>query len=711
MVLALHKNSLTNHLPTLSKNNLNIDSKEYKNSYRYSSRKSWFGFSLGSSSTNFSSIRNQRTSLYSKNNIKLSGKRVTLKNANIKADNNIVLNAQELLTIKGAINKSNYSHHENRGGIFKKIVEDTIKKTTYAGSSIQAGNNLSLSATQINIIGSKIKANQADITTQILNVISAKDTNYESHFSDKSGILTRTIISQGHIKDTAVESSIKVGNKIVFNGKTLKDSLNSNNILKTITSQNPNLTNAQINQIKAKLQSQEWYQKTKTISQMGQIIVQAIVTVMTGGTATAATQATMEAAVKAAVNAAIKNLVRQALTQLITSAITGNGLKLDLDSMIKGAVKAGVVSYADSFIDLKVVDHDTSEFAQKVQDTVLTTGVQTAVYGGSYIDNLKNNVVNNETMKATEKMFAYIGHKSSIRDNLPAKTIIHGLVGGVASKLRGGDFTSGAIATATSHVVGGYVRDLLLKNPNISEKDLENRIIAISRVVGGAAALSTGKNLSEKDITIAQDMSESVVKNNVLFLIPIIYAALEVTDKAIDAYDMYQLAKAVESGDDKKVKELSTTIAIGLATEGIPGNKILQKVSKVFKSSKLGKGIKNVENYDIKNAKETLSWAEQSGTLRKIVKNKGNFGIGKGTTSDANKLGKAWVGNGYRIASDGKTLVSKNGLRTYRPPSKKPNSSYATTGKQANFEEYELIKINGKMKKRPIRNGHLDIID
>ena len=328
---------------------------------------------------------------------------------------------------------------------------------------------------------------------------------------------------------------------------------------------------------------------------MGQIIVQAIVTVMTGGTGTAATQATMEAAVKMAVNAAIKNLVRQALTQLITAAITGNSLKLDLDSMIKGAVKAGVVSYADSLIDLKVVDHDTSNLAQNIQSTVLTTGVETAVYGGSYIDNLKNNVINNETMKATEKMFSYIGHKSSIKDNLPAKTVVHALVGGVASKLKGGDFSAGAIATATGHVVGEYVRDLLLKNPYISEKELEQRVIAVSRVVGGAAALTTSKNISDKDLAIAQDMSENVVKNNLLFLIPIVYAALEVTDKAIDAYDMYQLARAVEAGDDDKVKEISTTIAIGLATEGIPGNKILQKVSNVFKSSKLGKGIEYIK--------------------------------------------------------------------------------------------------------------------
>ena len=104
-------------------------------------------------------------------------------------------------------------------------------------------------------------------------------------------------------------------------------------------------------------------------------------------------------------------------------------------------------------------------------------------------------------------------------------------------------------------------------------------------------------------------------------------------------------------------------------------------------------------------------WANTSGILRSITKQKGNFGIGKATTNEANALGRSWVGDGYRIASDGKTLVSKDGLRTYRPPSLKPNSPYAITGKQANLEQLEPVKINNVWKKRVIRNAHIDITD
>ena len=96
-------------------------------------------------------------------------------------------------------------------------------------------------------------------------------------------------------------------------------------------------------------------------------------------------------------------------------------------------------------------------------------------------------------------------------------------------------------------------------------------------------------------------------------------------------------------------------------------------------------------------------WPELVGVLRDATKQKGNFGIGSSTNEKSEILGNAWVGANYKVASDGKTLISNNGLRQYRPPSKKPNSPYSKTGIQANFERRE--HPNGPW----IHNGHLDI--
>jgi filamentous hemagglutinin len=73
--------------------------------------------------------------------------------------------------------------------------------------------------------------------------------------------------------------------------------------------------------------------------------------------------------------------------------------------------------------------------------------------------------------------------------------------------------------------------------------------------------------------------------------------------------------------------------------------------------------------------------------------------MGQATRQEAQAMGEAWVGVGYRVASDGKALVSADGLRVYRPPSLKPQLGKA----KANFQ---WIESPGSA---PIGNGHLDI--
>lgn len=91
--------------------------------------------------------------------------------------------------------------------------------------------------------------------------------------------------------------------------------------------------------------------------------------------------------------------------------------------------------------------------------------------------------------------------------------------------------------------------------------------------------------------------------------------------------------------------------------------------------------------------------AEMAGMLQDAAKGKGNFGIGTGSARQADAMGRAWVGANYRVASDGKTLISADGLRQYRPPSFKPNLDKI----QANYEW--RVKADGQWQ----ANGHLDV--
>lgn len=95
--------------------------------------------------------------------------------------------------------------------------------------------------------------------------------------------------------------------------------------------------------------------------------------------------------------------------------------------------------------------------------------------------------------------------------------------------------------------------------------------------------------------------------------------------------------------------------------------------------------------------------AKEIGILREAANGKGNFGLGSATRAEADKFGKSWVGDGYEIASDGKTLVSADKLRQYRPPSEKPRLGKS----QANFEK----KFPDQISKQWQSNGHLDVSD
>jgi len=96
-----------------------------------------------------------------------------------------------------------------------------------------------------------------------------------------------------------------------------------------------------------------------------------------------------------------------------------------------------------------VGDLGQGEFVNKVAQGTVNAGVKTAITGGSFKDNLIN--------EAGSVAFNAVGHdlynNSEYKDILPPKSIVQGLVGGALAELQGGDFTAGAISTATAHLV------------------------------------------------------------------------------------------------------------------------------------------------------------------------------------------------------------------------------------------------------------------
>jgi RHS repeat-associated protein len=95
------------------------------------------------------------------------------------------------------------------------------------------------------------------------------------------------------------------------------------------------------------------------------------------------------------------------------------------------------------------------------------------------------------------------------------------------------------------------------------------------------------------------------------------------------------------------------------------------------------------------NGRRCKTLEKAFGNLETKAHQRGNSGIRTAMTRrEADKLGKRWVGPNFTIqrGSNGEVFyVSSNGLRRYRPPTDK-HSDYATTGRQANFEERNSTK-------------------
>ena len=140
---------------------------------------------------------------------------------------------------------------------------------------------------------------------------------------------------------------------------------------------------------------------------------------------------------------------------------------------------------------------------------------------------------------------------------------------------------------------------------------------------------------------------------------------------------------------------LFDTMAVVLPVPGGAGAAI--KASKAVKRShsplELAKGVTRV-------AKSTVNTVKQRIIVWRATRRTGNFGVGKETRAGAEKIGKLWVRKGYRVASDGKTLISKDGLRQYRPDALKKSLNK----RQANLES--RLRPEGPWT----GNAHLDIV-
>jgi len=489
------------------------------------------------------------------------------------------------------------------------------------------------------------------------------------------------------------------------------------------------------------------------------------VAVSTGGIASGITGAMGAAGSNVLVQAAVSSVVNQLSTEILTAVITGESLNIDLGSLVTNAVKSAVFAgvtdaidtemFSDAVNDEGVFNPDKLNYTQKAVRNISHASVSTLVYGGDF----KQNVINAVGESVAAPAFNYIGHTLTGTDGLKLDknalstqaliTTSHALVGGTIAELTGGEFSSGAVATAVGHVVGEFIKDRALENLDINNlpfdpnnpnsiqqyvNELENETIVIASAVGGATVLLTQENVSPEELARATSLSASVVENNgfglitgtiLLFVALSEYAQTPETQDDIaegmpltDAHPLTASADAiytlVENG------EYDETAVLAMIAKKIPGVSP-DKAKEMLDSFKGKNSAKNVASYE--KLKKDLKLRERSsnfnndGTLTqetlsqgKPIKNidlskSNNIPLKKNLTSDGSKI-EDWNKMSVKIGKEDVHYYqnSKTGKVSY-------DNDYKTKVSNSYYERPDLNGEHGKEVVRAQHNQNVKSID
>ncbi|BAS68022.1 colicin E3/pyocin S6 family cytotoxin [Bathymodiolus septemdierum thioautotrophic gill symbiont] len=633
-----------------------------------------------------------------------ANEQVTIKGTNLQADNQTNIQSKVLNITSVKDTKYTQLHSESKGGLFGGGHDDTTTTSTTDNiqSTLQAKDiNITNKLTQVQ--ASKLQADTIKITTELLNLVSDKDLDFKQIQTESSGFLTKTITDKGHNKQTKVVAEINANDKLIINNQQLTNNQLTNKqltttqqqILTKLTSSDGLNKNLQA-QLKAQgitlsdvnISNKNWDESTTTLSGLGAIIVQVVAAALTGGAA------------NGFINAAIASVQTQLAAAVLTAGITGNSLAIDPKQMLKTALTAGASQYALNQYGAKTLNADgttsiatyskdldfSTNLQNGLQNTAVTTAVSTAINGGSLADNLKNNLASSVLTTGLAKGANLIGNAKAIGNlNDFTHKVAHAALGCAGAKIQGKDCGSGAVGAVVGEViaeqVGKYQGKDISKMTKAEFEQYKQDTTALARV--GTAVITQGLG---KDIEIADQAAENAVENNALVsgaIVLTVVAVAELIDKGVTAYDAWQLKKALDEGRTEDAKALVAVIGIGVVTEAIPGNKIIQKIAQgIGKEKKITSVVKN-NNYNYKPAPKkpeditgipnlksspSKTSAQGGGKLRKRYKDKkGNiyeWDYRHGTLEKYNKRGKHL---GEYDPNTGKQLKSADKTRKVEP--------------------------------------------
>ncbi len=172
------------------------------------------------------------------------------------------------------------------------------------------------------------------------------------------------------------------------------------------------------------------------------------------------------------------------------------------NTAISSTITVDIKDKAKQTQDISKISNDTEHAHYRVQEV------------NKEVLNIRKDVAG-QIGKEAFKAIGDIYDNEELAKKLPPKTLIHGLMGGIMSKIAGGEFKSGATGAVVSHEAAKMVENSLREkynNGDITKQQLENAM-EVSTLLANIA-LSNISNSSDTQTLDAIAVGDSVVDNN-----------------------------------------------------------------------------------------------------------------------------------------------------------------------------------------------------
>ncbi len=224
----------------------------------------------------------------------------------------------------------------------------------------------------------------------------------------------------------------------------------------------------------------------------------------------------------AGMNTMMQAVAVSAATKATVSTIDnrGNLGKVVKDVTSKDSIKGYVVAAATAGV-AKGLNYNPGALGFDVQslNTVVIkvaadAAIKTAVYGGSFKDNLASAAAGTAASIGGALGAGKIGDMTLAEGSLE-KILLHAGLGGLLAEAMGGDFRTGALAGGANEVLVGLLGDKLLPSnlvPSTTDyNQAQANLMALSQIVGVLGAAAAGG-----DLNVAMAVAANATQNNFL---------------------------------------------------------------------------------------------------------------------------------------------------------------------------------------------------